>query len=153
MSKSTKKTPTHFYASSYRYRDMTMNNVWPSKSRTRSRSTILTMMANVKIYRYLPHIFAIALTVSEIWQFLIFCSSKSRSRSWSIFLQWHYLMANTKIYKCLSLIFESALTVSLANAKIWKSPFFTSCANDCNTHKDTHKHRHVHTQTQKRTSQ
>ena len=43
MSKSTKTTPSHFYASSYRFTDVKLLNLLPSKCISRSRSTTLAM--------------------------------------------------------------------------------------------------------------
>ena len=43
MSKSTKTTPSHFCASSYRFTDIKLLNLLPSKCISRSRSTTLAM--------------------------------------------------------------------------------------------------------------
>ena len=37
------KTPTHFFTSSYRFRDKKIKNIWPSKSWSRSQSKIFAM--------------------------------------------------------------------------------------------------------------
>ena len=103
-----KRLSNIFYASSHRFRDVNILNVWPSKSRSRSQSTSLAMkhlIVNVKIYNWLPHIFALAHTV---WKILIFIllPSKCRSRSRSTSLAWYHSMANVKIFKWLPHIIE-----------------------------------------------
>ena len=69
------KTLKHFCASFYHFRDIKILNFLHSESRSRSQVQFLhghRLMANVKIYKRLPHIFALALTVSGILRFKIF---------------------------------------------------------------------------------
>ena len=72
-------TPTHFCTGSYRFRYVRIWNVWPAENRSTSRSTIsewCNSIAKVKIYTILPHVFAVALSVSDILQFKTFYLQK-----------------------------------------------------------------------------
>ena len=77
-----------FCASSHCFRDMNILHFSPSKSMSKSRSKIVSMTQfdrkwpNLQIYS-LPHIFVLALIVSEIYKLkmLHFQNSTSRSRS------------------------------------------------------------------------
>ena len=68
-------------------------------------------MANVKIYKCLPHIFALDLTILEI-QFKICYLQKVGQGHEVQFSQLYHLMANVKNYKFLPNIFAQGLTVS-----------------------------------------
>ena len=95
------KSPTHFCASCYRFRIFFILFL-PSKSKLRSRSTISQWhhsMANVKIYKGLPHIFALALTVSKILTLQIFTFKKVGQGHGLEHSQWRPSMENIKIYK------------------------------------------------------
>ena len=63
-------SPIHFCASSYRFRDIKIFNLLPPKSKSRSRSANFAITPFdgkcKKNYKCLPHIFALALTVSDI---------------------------------------------------------------------------------------
>ena len=78
-------------------------------------------MGNVKIYKCLPHIYALALTVSEIY-FQFFLSKKIGKSHGVQFSQLDHSMENVKICKCLPHIPALALTVS----EIYKCFIFTS---------------------------
>ena len=101
---------THFCANFYHFRDIKFKNFDFQKIGQGHRvqfSQWHLSMENAKIYRCLSHIFALALTVSEIEPILKNVPSKSSSWSHIVvqFSQWHHLMANVKIYKCLPQIF------------------------------------------------
>ena len=64
----------------------------------------------VKICKYLIHIFALALTVSDIYNFPIFYLQKLGQGREVQFSQLHHSMANVKIYKRLPKMFAVALT-------------------------------------------
>ena len=69
-------------------------------------------MAHVKIYKSLPHIFALAFTISEIYKFeIVYLEKVGQGRGLRL-SQSHHSMANAKIYKCLPHIFLLALTDS-----------------------------------------
>ena len=68
-------------------------------------------MANVKIYKCLPNIFALALTVFELQKFKKNLPSKVGQRYEVQFSQLRRSMANVKICKSLSHIVARALTV------------------------------------------
>ena len=57
-------SPTHFCASSYRFIDITIQKV--GQGHGVQFLQLHHLMANVKIYKYLPEIFGLALTISEI---------------------------------------------------------------------------------------
>ena len=57
------------------------------------------LMANVKVYKRLPHIFVLALTVSEILKFQILYIQKVGKGHGEQFSYWHYSMGNANIYK------------------------------------------------------
>ena len=75
-------------------------------------------MVNVKFYKCLPHIFAIAFTISEMIKFYIIDLQKVRQSRGVQFCQLHHLIANVKIYNCLSHISAIAKTVSDKNKKV-----------------------------------
>ena len=56
-------------------------------------------MENIKIYKCLPHIFTLALTVSDIISYLIFDLEKVDQGHGVRFFQLHHSMAKVKIYK------------------------------------------------------
>ena len=66
-------------------------------------------MANVKIYKCFPHIFALALTISDIQKLKKNYLKKVGQGHGT---QLHHSMANVKIYKCLQHIFALALIIS-----------------------------------------
>ena len=69
-----------------------------------------------KIYKYLQHIFALALIISDIYiyiyTFQIFDIKKVGYGHGVEFSELHHSKADAKIYKCLPHIFVLALTVS-----------------------------------------
>ena len=95
--------PTHFRASSYRFRDTIFFKIYIQKAGQGNGVQFLQLhhsMANVKIYKCLRHIFALALTIWKIKFFLIFYLQKVDKGHRIQFLQLHHSMANVKIYKC-----------------------------------------------------
>ena len=68
--KSLQKSFTHFCAGFYHFRDFFLN-FWPSKLHIVQFSQRHHLMANAKIYKCLPHIFALASNASEIYKFEI----------------------------------------------------------------------------------
>ena len=75
-------------------------------------SQLHQLMENDKIFKCLPHNFALALTVSEIYKFGIVYLQKVGNGHGVQFSKSHLLMANVKVDKCLPYIFAIALTVS-----------------------------------------
>ena len=79
----------------------------PSKRRSKSPSTIFTWhhsMATGKIYKCLPHIFVLALTITDI-KIYRFDLSKVGQGHVLQFSQWRHSMANVKMYTKASHIF------------------------------------------------
>ena len=75
-------------------------------------SQLHVSMANVKIYKCLPQIFALTLTVSEIYKFKICDLQKIGQGHEMQFAQLHHSMGNVKIYKCLRDIFRATVAES-----------------------------------------
>ena len=108
------KSPTYFCTSSYCFRDiifLILDLEKVGNGHGVQFSQLHHSMTNVKIYKCLQHIFALALTISEIYIFKNFLPPKIRSRSWSAIFA-ITPKANVKIYKCLPQIFALALTIS-----------------------------------------
>ena len=75
--KNYKSCPINFCASSHHFRDITISNLLPSKSRSRSRSTIFARRPfDGKYEKVVPCIFALILTDSEILMFHFFILKK-----------------------------------------------------------------------------
>ena len=67
---------------------------------------------NIKIYKRLPHIGALALTISDYIKIKMFDPPKLGQDHGVQLSHWQHSMANVKIYKSLPHIFAMALTVS-----------------------------------------
>ena len=62
-------SPTNFCATSYHFKYIKIKNIWLQKVGQGHRAQFSQLhhsMANIKIYKYLPQILALALTVSQI---------------------------------------------------------------------------------------
>ena len=139
MSKSTNVYHKFYFASSYCFREVQNSIFDHQKVDHGHRAQYLLWhrsMANVKIYKLLPHIFGLALTISQILTFTIFDLQKVGQSHEVQFLQWWQIsMANIKIYKNDNFFIF---------AKVWPVLIIL-------THMHAHTHAHTHTHTHGRT--
>ena len=117
------KTRAHFCASTYRFRDIKLQNLWPSKNRSTPRSIILAMTSfdgkcqNLQKTLTLQHIFALALAVSEILRFQMFGLEKVGQGYGPQLSQWRHSIVNIKSYKIYMKIISA---LYLIVNEIWK---------------------------------